>query len=402
MIVVIDYGAGNLKSVTKALDALGVKNKVSSKVKDIEKADKIILPGVGNFGDMMKSLKKKKLIDPIKKAIKNNKPYLGICLGLQALFQSSEESPGVKGLGILKGKVKRFKSKSLKVPQIGWNSIAVNKPSKLLKNIKDNSFVYFVHSYYVKPNDMSIVLTTTDYGIGFVSSVCKGNIYATQFHPEKSGPVGMQILANFVQTETVEAILFDMDGVLIDSYEAWFRVFNETMKRYGQKEVAKGEFNKKAWAQDIGTVSDRFFPGEPVSEVAQFYFSTFPSFSRYVKSLPNVKETLAKLRDTGIKLGVITNTFRSLAKKLLEGAGLLDYFDVVIGGDDVKKGKPEPDGILMACETLGVDPYSSIFVGDTIFDIKAGKKAGCKTVGIKISSDNTIKNLKEILEMLKC
>ncbi len=115
MIVVIDYGAGNLKSVTKALDFLGVQNKVSSKSKDIENADKLILPGVGNFGDMMKSLKKKKLIEPIKDAIKSNKPYLGICLGLQALFQESEESPGVKGLGIFKGKVKRFKSKDLKM-----------------------------------------------------------------------------------------------------------------------------------------------------------------------------------------------------------------------------------------------------------------------------------------------
>jgi imidazole glycerol phosphate synthase glutamine amidotransferase subunit len=402
MIVVIDYGAGNLKSVTKALDALGVKNKVSSKPKDIEKADKLILPGVGNFGDMMKSLKKKKLIEPIKNAIKNNKPYLGICLGLQALFESSEESPGVKGLGIFKGKVKRFKSKSLKIPQIGWNSITVNQPSKLFKFVKDNSYVYFVHSYYVKPKDMSIVLTTTDYGLGFVSAVCKGNICATQFHPEKSGKVGMQILANFVRAETVEAILFDMDGVLIDSYEAWLRVFNETMKRYGKEPVTSSEFTKRAWAQDIGTVSDRFFPGEPVSDVAQFYFSTFPRFTGYIKTLPDVKETLTELRNKGIKLGVITNTFRPLAKKLLRDAGLLDFFDVVIGGDDVKKGKPEPDGILMACETLGVDPYSSMYVGDTIFDIKAGKKAGCKTVGVNISNDNTIKSIKELLEMLKC
>ncbi|MBW2980635.1 imidazole glycerol phosphate synthase subunit HisH [Candidatus Woesearchaeota archaeon] len=400
MIIVIDYGAGNLKSVTKALDALGVKNKVTSKAKDIEKADKIILPGVGNFGDMMKSLKKKKLIEPIKKAIKSNKPYLGICLGLQALFEESEESPGVKGLGILKGKVKRFKPKNLKIPQIGWNSINIKKKSKLLRNVKDASYVYFVHSYYVNPRDSSIVLATTDYGVDFVSSVCKGNICATQFHPEKSGSVGMQILSNFVGAKSVEAVLFDMDGVLVDSYEAWFRLFNFTLKYYGKKEVTKSEFDRRAWAQDIGVVANRFIPEESVSDVAGFYFSNFPRFKDYVKTLPNTKETLTILKRMGIKLGVVTNTFRALARKMLESAGLDGLFDIVVGGDDVKKGKPEPDIVFFGCESLGVKPYETILVGDTNFDLKAGKKAGCRTVGFRVDNDIRIDDIKKMLELV--
>ncbi len=402
MIVVIDYGAGNLKSVTKALDALGVENKVSSNPKDIEKASKLILPGVGNFGDMMKSLKKKKLVEPIRRAILGNKPYLGICLGLQALFEESEESPGVKGLGVLKGKVKRFKSKKLKIPQIGWNSVNASKVSKLLWNVKSSSYFYFVHSYYVVPKDKSIIMTTTDYGISFASSVCRGNLYATQFHPEKSGEVGMQILSNFVKMKPIEAALFDMDGVLIDSYEAWYRVFNETMKHYGKEPVSRGEFNKRAWAQDIGTVAERFFPGEDISEVAQTYFSKFPMFSQYVKRLPNVVETLDALKARGLKLGLITNTFKALARKLLEGAGIEKYFDVIVGGDDVKKGKPEPDGIIMACEMLAVEPQEALFVGDTKFDLQAGKRAGCRTVGFKIDNDDRVDDLIKLMELLKC
>lgn len=400
MIVVIDYGAGNLKSVTKALDALGVKNRVSSKAIDIEKADKIILPGVGNFGDMMKSLKKKKLIEPLKKAIKSNKPYLGICLGLQALFESSEESPGVKGLGILKGKVKRFKSNTLKIPQIGWNSINIIKKSKLLNNIKDESYVYFVHSYYVVPKDKSIILTATEYGDTFVSSICKGNICATQFHPEKSGEIGIQILKNFVEAKAIDTILFDMDGVLIDSYEAWYKVFNETLRYYNKKEITSSDFSKRAWALDVGVAVDRFLPGEDIGQVGRLYESYFPKYTSFIKTLPDVKETLAELKEKGIRLGVVTNSFRPLAKTLLKGADLLQYFEVVIGGDDVKKGKPDPDGILLGCKVLGVSPSQVIYIGDSKYDLMAGKRAKCKTVGFKIDNDIRINDLKKLLELI--
>jgi|TARA_B100001971_G_C18223324_1_gene558681 glutamine amidotransferase len=200
MIAIIDYGAGNLRSVKNALDYLKVDSIITSNPNDIKKAEKLILPGVGSFGDTINSLEEKTLIKTIKEQIKNKKPYLGICLGLQILFEGSEESPDAKGLGIFKGDVKRFKE--LKVPQIGWNSINIkNKKSKLLKGIETNSYFYFVHSYYVEPKDKSIILTKTDYGVNFVSGIEKDNIFAVQFHPERSGDIGLKILKNFVELE---------------------------------------------------------------------------------------------------------------------------------------------------------------------------------------------------------
>jgi len=188
MIAIVDYGAGNLKSVTNALDFLKVKYKVTDKAKEIEKADKIIFPGVGSFGDCMQSLEKKSLISVLKKEI-GKKPYLGICLGLQVLFESSDESKGVKGLSIFKGKCRKFDGKGLKVPQIGWNSINIVK-KELLEGVKDDSYFYFVHSYYVEPEDKAIVATETDYGIEYCSGVSSGNVNAFQFHPERSGEIG--------------------------------------------------------------------------------------------------------------------------------------------------------------------------------------------------------------------
>ena len=204
MIVVIDYGMGNLHSVRKALEVVGAKVRVSSRAEEILKADKIVFPGVGSFGEAMKELNRRKLVKPIKDAIAGGKPFLGLCLGLQLLFERSEEAPGVKGLGILKGDVKRFGVKGLKVPHMGWNNIAFSyQPSafslRILKSVPKGSYMYFVHSYYVKPKDKRIVLTTTNYGIDFVSGVCKDNVYAFQFHPEKSQALGLKILKNFVR-----------------------------------------------------------------------------------------------------------------------------------------------------------------------------------------------------------
>ncbi|MDP7180437.1 MAG: imidazole glycerol phosphate synthase subunit HisH [Candidatus Woesearchaeota archaeon] len=196
MIAIIDYGAGNLKSVKNALDFLKVDSKITNKPEDIESAEKIIFPGVGSFGDMMTSLEKNSLNKAIKESL-TQKPYLGICLGLQALFEKSEENKGISGLNIFKGEVKKFTK--LKIPQIGWNSIKIQKDSsKLLKGIKDNSYFYFVHSYYVQPEDNSIILTKTDYGIDFTSGIEHDNIFAVQFHPERSGELGLKVLKNFV------------------------------------------------------------------------------------------------------------------------------------------------------------------------------------------------------------
>ncbi|MBU0628945.1 MAG: imidazole glycerol phosphate synthase subunit HisH [Nanoarchaeota archaeon] len=197
MIAVIDYGAGNLKSVTNALDFIKARYKVTSSAEDIKKADKIIFPGVGAFGDCVSSLKKKKIFDVLKKEIVK-KPFLGICLGMQVLFESSEESSGIEGLGLFKGKVRKFQSKTLKIPQIGWNSINVMKKSELLKGVADGSYLYLVHSYYADPDDEKIVLTKTSYGIDYCSGIADGNVFGVQFHPERSGEIGLRILKNFV------------------------------------------------------------------------------------------------------------------------------------------------------------------------------------------------------------
>ncbi|MDP6648090.1 MAG: imidazole glycerol phosphate synthase subunit HisH [Candidatus Woesearchaeota archaeon] len=191
MIAIIDYGAGNLVSVKNALDYLGVASKITSNAEDIEKAERIILPGVGSFGFMMKSLRKLRLEEPLKKALLKGKPYLGICLGLQALFEESEESPGITGLGIFKGKVVKFEQG--KIPQIGWNNI---KPRK---SFFKEGFVYFVNSYYPIPDDKEIIATKTDYFGDFVSAVQKDNITAMQSHPEKSGEFGLDLIRRWLQ-----------------------------------------------------------------------------------------------------------------------------------------------------------------------------------------------------------
>ncbi len=206
MIAIIDYGMGNLRSVQKALEASGGKTKVVASGRALRGADKIVFPGVGAFRDAMSELKKRVFIGAIKEAIAEGKPFLGLCLGLQLLFEESEEGGRVKGLGLLAGRVKRFRFRGtgLKVPHMGWNEIKIKnkfKNLKILKNIPDGSFMYFVHSYYAEPEDKSVILATTDYGSRFASGVCKGNIYGLQFHPEKSQRLGLKILENFVRLE---------------------------------------------------------------------------------------------------------------------------------------------------------------------------------------------------------
>lgn len=201
MITIIDYGMGNLRSVEKAFEKYSSNVAVSSSAKDILKADKIILPGVGAFKVAMDELKKRCLIDPIRESIEKGKPFLGICLGLQLLFSESEEGGRVKGLDIIKGRVKRFKEKkALKVPHMGWNGIQItNNKSQIpiLAGINNESYMYFVHSYYVEPRDKDVILCETDYDGNFTSGVCRDNVYGFQFHPEKSQAVGLKIVENF-------------------------------------------------------------------------------------------------------------------------------------------------------------------------------------------------------------
>lgn len=198
MINIIDYGAGNLRSVEKALHFLGFDAKISSDPKEILDCDKVILPGVGAFGDCMNSIRGARLDSCIKEVIDKGKPFLGICLGLQLLFEKSEESVGATGLSIFEGgNVKIPKKDGLKIPHIGWNSIKYNKDCPIFQGIRDNPYVYFVHSYYIQPKDTDIICAQTDYGTDLPIAVWRGNVFATQFHPEKSGDVGMKILKNF-------------------------------------------------------------------------------------------------------------------------------------------------------------------------------------------------------------
>lgn len=198
MIAIIDYDAGNLKSVQKALKYIGQESVITRNHQELLSADKVILPGVGAFGDAMKNLKKYELDKVIAEVVEKNTPLLGICLGLQLLFEGSQESLGVEGLGLLKGEILRIPdAPGLKIPHIGWNSLELKNGGRLFEGLKENPYVYFVHSYYLKAEEPEIVKATTDYSVEIHASVEKGNLFACQFHPEKSSETGLAILKNF-------------------------------------------------------------------------------------------------------------------------------------------------------------------------------------------------------------
>jgi len=196
MIAIVDYGMGNLRSVEKGFKKVGVDAMVTSSPKDVENAKGVVLPGVGAFRDCIRNLTDLSLTETIAKSIQKGKPYLGICLGLQVLFSESEEFGRCKGLDIFRGKVVRFQIRE-KVPHMGWNNVRiVNKPP-IFSEVPDDAFFYFVHSYYVVPDDKGIIASTTDYGVSFTSMIWKDNVFATQFHPEKSQNLGLKVLAGF-------------------------------------------------------------------------------------------------------------------------------------------------------------------------------------------------------------
>ncbi len=200
MITLLDYGAGNVRSVVNALEQLGASVRMVETAEDILKAEKLIFPGVGSFGSLMKTLKQKGLAGPLLEYLKADRPFWGICLGLQALFQESQEAPGIRGIGFLAGRVDRFAT-DLSVPHIGWNGLHFKRPSSIFQGMKGDEKVYFVHSFHVVPEDAATVLTTTDYGYSFTSSIQVGNVIATQFHPEKSGKTGLRMLENFLKQD---------------------------------------------------------------------------------------------------------------------------------------------------------------------------------------------------------
>ncbi len=200
MIAIIDYDAGNMLSVVKALKHLGEDPVITRDPKVLRDADKVILPGVGAFGDAMNRLCSYDLVPVIREVIADNRPFLGICLGQQLLYEESEESPGVKGIGVLSGRIRRIpKGQYRKIPHMGWNSLAFPKKGRLFEKIEEGAYVYFVHSYYLDATDRTTVAATTDYNVTIDASVESGNVFACQFHPEKSGAVGLKILENFIK-----------------------------------------------------------------------------------------------------------------------------------------------------------------------------------------------------------
>lgn len=202
MVAIIDYGAGNLMSVKKALDFIGAESEITMDKDRILSASHIILPGVGSFGDAMNSMCERGLVETVKAAALSGKPFLGICLGLQLLFESSEESEDVNGLSLLKGKIVSIpKNNGLKVPHIGWNSVSVKQKNGIFTDIPDNSYFYFVHSYYLSGADEKAVAGITQYGVDIQCAVQQGNLCAVQFHPEKSGEAGLKLLENFLSLE---------------------------------------------------------------------------------------------------------------------------------------------------------------------------------------------------------
>lgn len=195
---IINYEIGNLRSVEKAFQASGAQTRWVRSPKDMDGLTGLVLPGVGAFGDCIKGLRAIGMWDAVKEWVAADRPFFGICVGYQMLFESSEETPGIDGLGIFKGRVVKFQDPTLKVPQIGWNTVALKQKSPFLKDIADGTFFYFVHSYYPQVADSSISALETEYGVRFTSAVSKGNLIATQFHPEKSQKAGLQLVKNFV------------------------------------------------------------------------------------------------------------------------------------------------------------------------------------------------------------
>lgn len=203
MIAIVDYGVGNLYSVEKAFAKFSDDVVLTQSAEIIDKADKVVLPGVGAFGDCMKNFRASGLMDAVMRAVESGKPVMGICVGLQIMFEGSDESPGVEGLGIFKGRVRKIHAPGLKIPHMGWNSLSINEKASikidLFKNIRKNPYVYFVHSYYAVPEDKSVITAKTVYGEEITAAVGKDNVIATQFHPEKSGDIGLAIIKNFVE-----------------------------------------------------------------------------------------------------------------------------------------------------------------------------------------------------------
>ncbi len=314
MITLLDYGAGNVRSVINAIEGLGEKVRLVATGQDIITAEKLVFPGVGAFGSMMQILNEKNYVEPLKAYLNSNRPFLGICLGLQALFEDSEEAPGVKSLGIIPGSVKRFAT-DLSVPHIGWNGLNIRQPSRIFNGLQGNEKFYFVHSYHVVPDDDAAILTTTDYGYSFVSSIQKGNIIATQFHPEKSGSAGLCILKNFLQSgsEQSKPVFASGDTRLAKRIIACLDVRSND---HGDLVVTKGD---KYDVREKGGVRNL---GKPV-ELARRYYEEGADEVTFLN--------ITGFRDFPLEdmpmLEVLRQTSKNVFVPLTIGGGIRDYAD---------------------------------------------------------------------------
>ncbi len=313
MITLLDYGAGNVRSVINALEGLGASVKLVEGPDDIASAESLVFPGVGNFRSMMGILDGKGFIAPLREYIKSGRPFFGICLGLQALFEESEEAPGIKGLGIFKGKVRRF-PRGLSCPHIGWNGIIIRKPSRIFHGLDGNEKFYFVHSYFIEPEDKDLVLTETDYGIRYASSVQKGNLVATQFHPEKSGEKGLRILRNFLenQKESIPPLVLQKTRLA----KRIIACLDVRSNDQGDLVVTKGD------QYDVREKGEVRNLGKPVELAARYYKEgadeiTFLNITGF-RDFP--------LKDMPM-LEVLKRTSREVFVPLTIGGGIRDYTD---------------------------------------------------------------------------
>jgi|AMWB02.1.fsa_nt_gi glutamine amidotransferase/cyclase len=314
MITLLDYGAGNVRSVINAIESLGETVQIALRPEDLLAAEKLVFPGVGAFGSMMEMLRAKQFVQPLKTYLNSGRPFLGICLGMQALFESSDESLGTEGLGIFKGTVKRFAIEKA-VPHIGWNGIQIKRPSCLFNGLKGDEKFYFVHSFHVVPENEDVVLTTTDYGYSFVSAVQKNKIMGTQFHPEKSGQTGLRILRNFLENslQTAQPVRSQAPTRLAKRIIACLDVRTDDQ---GELVVTKGDHYD---VRESGQVRDL---GNPV-DLAQRYYAegadeiTFLNITGF-RDFP--------LMDLPM-LSVLEQTSRKVFVPLTIGGGIRDYTD---------------------------------------------------------------------------
>lgn len=315
MITLLDYGAGNVRSVINAIEHLGETVRVVEHAEDIAAAEKLIFPGVGAFGSMMRMLHTKGLVDPLKAYLASGRPFFGICLGMQALFEWSEESPGTPGLALLKGTVKRFTT-HLAVPHMGWNGIRIQRPTSLFAGLKGDEKFYFVHSYHVAPEDPDVILTTTDYGYPFASAVQLGAITATQYHPEKSGQAGLRLLRNFLFPDTT--------GVLPRTDQGPTRLAKRIIacldvRANDQNDlvVTKGD---RYDVREDGAVRNL---GKPVALARQYYEDGADEIT-----FLNITGFRAFPMEDAPMLEVLKQTSRQVFVPLTIGGGIRDYTDV--------------------------------------------------------------------------